>query len=186
MSETLAQSAARLTMELGIPVTSRQVQLWRSKAYPLHEAAALRIRLLNQERVPKGLREAAKGAAASPVAPNDIPPDSLSPEALDARLRELESKLLATTDYEAARTIRTQIAALRDIFRIQIDRKVYVLSAEVRTAAHCAGIASRAKWEKIAGDLPPILEGLTALQMERKLREYARTRCVEMSSLFEA
>jgi hypothetical protein len=183
MNETLAQAAARLTQELGGPITPRQVQLWRGKQYPVDDASALRACLLNQERVPKWLREASKKAAPTSAA-KDIPTDSLSPEALDARLRELEGKLLATTGYEAARTIRTQIAALRDVFRIQADRKVYVLSADVRVAAHAAGNLSRAKWEKLAADLPPLLEGLTAIQMEAKLREYARARCVEMASMF--
>lgn len=179
---SIASEARRLTAELGFAVTSDKVRWWRTKGYPIHDTEELRQRLLSQERVPKGLRR-----ETSLTAPPDQPlpgADDLSPEALDARLRELQAKLLGTTDYEAARTIRTQIAALRDIFRIQTDRGIYVLASDMRAAGMVAGNASRSAWEKIAADLPPLLEGLTAMQMQVKLRDYARARCVEMASLF--
>jgi hypothetical protein len=183
MSETLAQAAARLTQELGGPVTPRQVQLWRGKQYPVDDASALRVRLSNQERVPKWLREASTPQAKPSIQP--LPPgDDLSPEALDARLRVLQASLLATTDYESARTIRTQIAALRDVFRIQKERGIYVLMAEVHAAARHAGNASKQKWEKLEDDLPPLLEGKEAAQMKTIIRKLARARCEDMAGLF--
>lgn len=49
--ESQQAAADRLTVELGFPVSRKQVRLWKIKGFPLDDAPALRRCLGNQERV---------------------------------------------------------------------------------------------------------------------------------------
>lgn len=177
---TRSQAAERLTRELGINVTPRQVQLWQSKGYPIHNAEALRQRLLNQERVPKGLRGRIANVDTSTGTQPDGPGSLLTPEELDGKLAHLQDLLLAAKDYEEARTLRTKISGIRELFRVQADRGLYILKETVHGEALRLGIENRQRWESLENLLPAMLDGLTALQMQSKLRDFVRLQIREI------
>lgn len=175
--ESQSATAARLSKSLGISVSRDQVRRWAKRGYDLGAPARLAHQLRMSERPPAGL-------TAAHTAPEDGQSAPMTPAALDLRLAELQAALLSAKDYEEARTIRVQISGIRELFRVQCDRGLYV----TRTSAHADGAhaatASKAAWEGIESDLPPRLEGLSASAMAKELRAYSRQVCQELAGIF--
>ncbi len=181
MSETQNAAAARLTMELGFPVTRKMVRVWQSKDYDLHDLVALKSVLRNQERssLPADL------PTLDDVPDVDLPNDKpLTPEAITKEIQKLERQLLTAPDYETARKIKTQISGMNEMLKVQKELGVLIPAADAIKAGAVAATASRQAWEGIEDELPPMLEGLTAAQMKAKLRDFARSKCKELADVF--
>ena len=71
--------------------------------------------------------------------------------------------------------------------RVLIDKEIgsLVPIEEMIEGASMAGVAQKAEWESLEDELPPQLEGLTALQMKAKLRDYGRMKCIELGGHYE-
>jgi hypothetical protein len=179
--ESQRQTADRLSRELGFPVTRDQVRGWVKRGFAIHDPAKLTHQLRMTERPPRGLLAVAPQPPATPSADTSAP---LTPEQLDQRLTELQAALLGARDYESARTVRTQISGVREMFRIQTDRSLYILRTAAASDAAQAATASVAAWENLEAELPPRLEGMTSPAMAKELREFSRLKCRELAELF--
>lgn len=182
--ESQRAAAARLSDELGVPIDRESVRRLQAKGIDLNDLAAVQHAFKQMERSPLSKKSDApdsEGLDDIPF-PNDGP---LSPEKINERLHELQRELLHATDYETARKVRTQIQGMKDLIKVEVERGTLMLTADAQSAGMAAGVASRGAWEKIAADLPPMLEGLTALQMVPKLRDYARGQCIELAEHFQ-
>lgn len=177
--DSLASTAVRLTAAMGFHVSVGMVRGWKRKGYPLDDPEKLRARVKNQERQPAALAVAERSKA------KPEPPPQLDEEDIQGQLADLKSRLLAATDYEAARTLQVQITGLKSILAELRLQAHYMPLAEALEGAALAGAAVNAAWEGIEDELPPILEGLPAMAMKGKLRDYARSKCIELSQCFE-
>lgn len=180
--ETQAAAAIRLTKALGFEVTRKMVRVWTAKGYPLNDVDEIRRRLRNQERAPKATQPTT--AAERPEREGETEAKPLDPLEVERELAKLQARMLAAEDYETARTLRTQIAGIRDVLKELREQGKYILRDVSTSEAMQAGAASRAAWEKIEDELPPMLDGLTAAQMKVKLRDFARSRCIELAEHF--
>lgn len=176
--DSLASTAVRLTAAMGFDVSVGMVRGWKRKGYPLDDPDKLRARVRNQERHPAGL------AAEQPKAKPEPSPE-LDAEDVEGQLAQLKTALLAATDYELARVLKVKIDGLKSVLAELRVQGQYMPLAECLEGAAMAGAAVKAAWESIEDSLPPQLEGLTALQMKEKLRDFARSKCIELSQCFE-
>jgi hypothetical protein len=167
-------AASRLSKEMGFEVTRAMVRVWKKKGYDLHDIEKLKARLMESERPPAGLRS--KTA--------DTPDEPMSGD-LEQQLATLQRDLITASDYETARRIKTKIAGLKELHRTQVEMGQFIPVTESMDAGARAATASKAAWEAIEDDLPPMLEGLTAAQMKKQLRDYARAKCFELANIFE-
>ncbi len=181
--ESQRAAAARLSDELGVAVDRETVRRLQAKGVDLADSAAVKHAFRMMERSPLGKAKPLPDSSA--VADVEFPGDgAMTPEAIDRRLQALQRELLNALDYEVARKVRMQIAGIKDLIKVEQERGTLMLTSDAQAAGMSAGVASRGAWEKIAGDLPPMLEGLTAMQMTGKLRDYARARCRELAEHF--
>lgn len=181
--ESQRAAAARLSAELGVEIDRESVRRLQAKEVNLHDLDAVRHAFRMMERSP--LSKIEPPPDSSELGDIEFPGDGrLTPEAIDQRLNALQRELLNAKDYEVARKVRTQIAGIKDLIKVETERGTLMLTSDAQAAGISAGNASRGAWEKIAADLPPMLEGLTAMQMVGKLTDYARARCLELSEHF--
>lgn len=176
-----ASEAARLTEELGFPVTRKMVTLWRRKDYPLGNIPELRRALKNQERRPPGLKDDPANESLTP-----LDKKTLIAEDVEKELAKLQNNLLACDNYENARTINTQITGVRNVLKEMREQRHYIRITEAIQDAARAAVASKAAWEGIEDELPPRLEGLSAAQMKKELRIYGQLKSRELAEVFGA
>ena len=154
--------AARLSIELGRAVTSKAVKVWRQKGYPLDDPVALEARIKNQERGPKKT-----GNQVDPVDPEESESaDELEGDSepsyfdIEKELRALQKKLLDAKFYEDARTIRIQIAGIRDILKSLREQGYYVTKESQLRDGLATGQAIKSLVLKIPAELPQMIIGL--------------------------
>lgn len=166
--QSLRSIAARLSVEFGEPVTQKSVRVWKDKGYPLDDTEELKRRLRNQERVP--------GIAKDKAVPDESEDESdASPSSLDidGELKRLQSKLLKAQDYESARTIRMQIAGVRDVLKSLREQGYYVTKESQIRDGMTTGEAIKALVLKIPSDLPQQIIGLDYADAVSKCEDYA-------------
>lgn len=168
--ESQKAAAVRLSEALGRAVTAQNVRRWREKGWDLNDIPKLEKLVANMERPPKRTTENPEEPDVAAEARKD----------LDERVRDLEGKLLLAANYETARTIRTQIAGMKDLVKVQVERGKYMLKTDAEAAGMQFAQHVKHGWEKIEDSLPPMLEGLSAAQMKEKLREFARMQLLEL------
>lgn len=182
--ESQRAAAARLSSELGVEIDRESVRRLKVKGVDLRDLEAVQHTFRQMERSPLS-KKSAPAPDSSSLGDVELPGDGpLTPEKIDARLASLQRELLHAPDYETARKVRTQISGIKDLIAVERERGTLMLTSDAQKAGQAAGVASRAAWEKIAADLPPMLDGLTAMQMVTKLRDYARSACMELSEIF--
>ena len=69
--------------------------------------------------------------------------------------------------------------------QLDVQKGFYILKTTAMEAASIAAVSSKAAWEGLEDDLPPMLEGLTAPKMKVKLRDYGRMKAKELSEIFD-
>lgn len=183
--DSIRETAKRLTGEMGFPVSKRMVEEWKKKGYPLKDPKALERRLRNQEALPRGMPK--KKAKPKPEAstPPETPTEGRIEETrVERELGKLHADLLAAEDYETARTIKIKIEGVKKVLEELREAGRYVLKSETYKDASRAALAVRGELEKLEDGLPPLLEGLSALQMKAKIRDYSRGLMLELSRLF--
>lgn len=181
--ESERAAAARLTESMGFPVSRDMIRSWQKRSFDLGDLEKLRHQLRQSERPPRGLLAV---EAQPPAKPSAVSGEAMTPQELDQRLVELQAALLAAKDYEKARMIRVQISGIRELFRVQCDRGLYVTCSSAAADGAQAATASKAAWEGIEDELPPRLEGLSAAQMKKELRTYGQLKSRELAEVFGA
>ncbi len=170
--KSLRAIAARLTVELDRVVTQKSVKVWRSKGYPLDDPVALEKKLRNQERAPKktGADSGEDEADTPPLAGDEIASDHLD---IEHELKQLQRKLLKARDYEAARTIRMQIAGVRDVLKSLREQGHYVTKESQIREGMATGDAIKSLVLKIPSDLPQMIIGLDYADAVERCEDYA-------------
>ena len=114
----------------------------------------------------------------------ETPDQEIAAEDIDGQIAELKGNLLAALEKRDAETIDIKIRGLSRIQGMLREQGKYILATDAETDGMKAGLAAKHMWEQIEDALPPMLEGLSALQMKIKLREFAAARIVELHELF--
>lgn len=108
-----------------------------------------------------------------------------------AVLRNPKLNAHGTADGTEQETLRTRREKKLDLecekLRIQNQKLLGMLIPfeEMTEGAAMVGVKIKAAWEELEDVLPPQLEGLTALAMKSKLRDYGRMKCLELMENFE-
>lgn len=161
--------AARLTVALNRIVTEKCVKVWRANGYPLDDIPELEKRLRNQERAPKKIKPPEDPDTPKPPGDDDTP-EILN---IEAELQKLQSKLILAEDYEAARTIRVQIAGVRDVLKSLREQGHYVTKESQIREGMATGQAIKSLVLKIPAELPQQLVGLDYPAAVEKCEDYA-------------
>lgn len=174
--KSLRAIAARLTIALDRVVTEKCVKVWRSKNYPLDDPVALEKKLLNQERAPKKRRPSSKNLPPdTPPIAGDEQPEPPATEHIDIEheLKQLQRKLLKAKYYEDARTIRMQIAGVRDVLKSLREQLYYVTKESQIRDGMATGQAIKALVLKIPSELPQMIVGLDYPDIVAKCEDYS-------------
>lgn len=85
-------------------------------------------------------------------------------------LYELEKQALNAVDYDEARFVRTKIQALKEFKAVQIQERDYISIEEVKAdlVRFCTGV--KTSLFRLQADLPPMIEGLGASEMQKKIK----------------
>lgn len=138
------------------------------------------VNLEDSEAVKKYIRNSQRADAGKESEPS--PP--ITAEDLDGQIAELKEKLLAALEKREAETIDIKIRGLGRIQSMLRDQGKYILADDAEAEGMRFGLAAKRQWEDIEDSLPPILEGLSALQMKTKLREFAAAQILELHEFF--
>ena len=183
--ETIAQAAERLTIELGLNVTSDCVREWRKKGFDLSDTDSLMAKLRNQKRMPKKIKIQIDDSESDDDESNQDPqdfPDILADQIPD-EIKKLESKLIGARDYVEARTVSTQLTGLKNAFRLHVEMGQYVTrESQEREGLH-AGQVIKQMIMRIPSELPQALVGLEYPDAVKKCDEFAYSMLLEMSEL---
>lgn len=161
--------AARLSVELGMVVTRKCVREWQDKGYPLDNIPALKAKLRNQERRPKAIEEE---SAPEDEEDSDEPEDSPT-LSIEVELGALQKKLLKAKDYETARTIRMQIAGVKDVIKTLREQGFYVTQESQIRRGLAIGQAIKSLVLKIPAEMPQMVIGLDYSSVVEKCEDYA-------------
>jgi hypothetical protein len=101
----------------------------------------------------------------------DVEPTDKAKQSLD--LAALVEQVKAANSYQDARTLKTQIDALRSGFSLEVEQGRYISREQVDEGLIETITHLRSAILSMAGELPPHLEGLPAAEVERQLRIYA-------------
>lgn len=102
--------------------------------------------------------------------------DNISDEELD-----LMERVKGATSYDVARTLKTQIDAIYKLRQIEIQNREFIHIDEVKEDQTRIGSAMQAAHNKCQADLPAMLEGLSVVEMEKKISEYMRKLDMQLS-----
>tara|TARA_R110002020_G_scaffold81691_1_gene202701 strand:+ start:99 stop:650 length:552 start_codon:yes stop_codon:yes gene_type:complete len=91
-------------------------------------------------------------------------PDEVSGEELD-----LMQQVIEAHDYDSVRTLKTKIDALHKLRQIEIQDRDYIHKDEVTDDMTRIGNGLKAGLLRLQADLPPMLEGLGANEMQKTL-----------------
>ena len=86
--------------------------------------------------------------------------------------RDLMAQVRDATDYNEARTLKTKIDSIHKLRQIQILESDYIHKDEVVNDMTRIGASVAAAHRQCQADLPAMLEGLTAAEGKKKIREY--------------
>ena len=87
-------------------------------------------------------------------------------------------------EIQEARLRKLNAEAAAKEHALEVERGKWILADDARAMGIRAGVASRGAWEALEDSLPPFLEGLEALAMKSRIREYVRMKCLELSEIF--
>jgi transcriptional regulator with XRE-family HTH domain len=107
-------------------------------------------------------------------------------EALKKKARQVKVTGEIAREIQEARLRKLQAEADQKEHDLAVQRGEYIRVSDVAEAGAIAAQASKAAWEDLGNSLPPLLDGLTSLQMVPVIRQYSRTKCKELSEVFPA
>lgn len=96
-------------------------------------------------------------------------PDGSDPTQID--IEEIIRQISTATDKHSAQTVKTQIDALLNAYKLREAAGKYVPKSIVEEALMRIGSAVKGAVLRMEADLPPMLEGATPAAMQRMIRE---------------
>lgn len=97
-------------------------------------------------------------------------------------LEALKKELLLTRDKNEAATLKIQLEGLKAAQQLEILNGSYIAIQDVESIMVRIGAELRSLIIKMQSELPPILNGMTPAQMQKKLGEYAENILSVLSS----
>ena len=146
--ETQTQIAKRLSVALKGPVTRECVRDWIAKGYPLDDPKALTNVLLDQHKPADWLVQ----NHAAPPAGEKVDVAALRVELLVAKVRKT-----------AAEACIKEIEAEAAKYKYQTKEEAHEAGRQIATVF-------KSHLQQLESNLPPVLEGLTAVKMRPKIR----------------
>jgi len=104
--------------------------------------------------------------------PWDQPDPDTNPHVATDTERDLMDQVRNATNYDTARTLKTQIDAIHKLRQIEILEGDYLHKDDVINDFTRIGASVSAAHRQCQADLPAMLEGLTAAEGKKKIREY--------------
>jgi hypothetical protein len=86
-------------------------------------------------------------------------------------LEELVRQVKAAKTYNDARTLKVQIDALRSGYALEVEQNKYCSIDQIEDGMDAIASVVRNAIKRMEGDLPPMLEGLTASAMKKLIGE---------------
>jgi hypothetical protein len=86
-------------------------------------------------------------------------------------LEELVRQVKAARTYNDARTLKVQIDALRSGYALEVEQNKYCSIDQIEDGMDAIASVVRNAIKRMEGDLPPMLEGLTASAMKKLIGE---------------
>lgn len=170
---SIASEAARLTIALKFLVTPDMIRWWRKKEYPLDDTDALLKRIKNQERGgPSKAKAHPASKAPTPPAPPASPASPIDID-IEGEMKQLQNRLINAESYDEARTIRMQIAGIRDVLKSLVEMEFYVTRESQVRDGLLISQAIRGEILKIPARLPQALVGLDYPAAVQKCEEFA-------------
>ena len=100
-----------------------------------------------------------------------------------ANIEALERQAMEAIDYNQSRFIRTKIQSLKELLQLQVLNADYVHKDEVDYEFTKIGNALKASVSAMQSDMPGMLEGMTAPQMKKRIRERGHQLMAELAGL---
>lgn len=102
--------------------------------------------------------------------PWDNPGDKKNTAELEKEERDLMDQVLAATDYDTARTLKTKIDALYKLRQIDIQNRDYIHIDDIKEDMTRIGNGVKAGLLRLQSDFPPMLAGLGESEIQRKVK----------------
>ena len=142
----------------------------KAKGVDIYDKHAIRKAMLSQSKRPKAW---VNGCWWDDKQEDDpIVTTELNGKSTEDQIKLLEQQALAAQDYETSRFIRTKIQSLKELLQLQILAGDYLHKDDVINDLTRIGASVAAAHRQCQADLPAMLEGLTAAEGKKKIREY--------------
>lgn len=142
-----------------IGVDRRTLQNWRDAGCDIFNDDAVRKHVGTLRSTPPGIRLT--------FMPTSSPPP---PGCEIQTLETLERRLLDCNDYNDARTLRAQVAGIKDVIRARVESGELIAKAKSDADAYAAGMAVRMALMTLSSTLPPHLAGMNEAAIQKALR----------------
>lgn len=153
---------AERSNEVGI--SARTLGRWRKEGTDIFSDAEVSARIAALPSIPPGVAARFMPSAPPPVAGSE-----------GTTLSDLETRLLACTDYGEARVLRAQVGGIRDLIRARRENGELVAKAQVEENDYRVGVALRMAILALTNELPPTLAGLDETGVAKVLERHLRT-----------
>lgn len=162
-----AQKTQRVTLlvraaEIGCSVPT--LRNWKRGGTDVFDDEDVRRRIAKMRSLPPDLKPEWHPKTASITMP-----DGSDPTQID--IEEIIRQISTATDKHSAQTVKTQIDALLNAYKLREAAGKYVPKSIVEEALMRIGSAVKGAVLRMEADLPPMLEGATPAAMQRMIRE---------------
>lgn len=161
---TKKQTAQDRANQIG--VTVQTLHNWRRCGVNVWSDDEVKSRLAKIRQLPQGLKP-----EFMPTAPAATPTITLDADPTQVDIESIIAQIGAATDKHSAQTVKTQIDALVNAYKLREAAGKYVSKTTVEEALIRIGAAVKAACLRLEADLPPMLEGASPAQMQNVIRQ---------------
>ena len=147
-----------------IGCTVQTLHNWTRCGVNVFDDNEVRSKIAKSRHQPLGLKPEFAPKAAAPMVPPDADPTAVDIESIIAQIG-------AATDKHSAQTVKTQIDALVNAYKLREAAGKYVPKSTVEEALIRIGAAVKAACLRLEADLPPMMEGQSPAQMQNTIRQ---------------
>lgn len=159
-----AKKQTQLERANQIGCTVQTLKNWSRLGVDIWDDDEIRAKVSKLRHLPHELKPEFAPKASIPIIPPDSDPTSVDIEAIIGQIG-------AATDKHSAQTVKTQIDALVNAYKLREAAGKYVPKSTVEEALIRIGAAVKAACLRLEADLPPMLEGASPAQMQNTIRQ---------------
>jgi hypothetical protein len=156
------QTAQDRANQIGVSVQT--LHNWRRCGVDTMDDEQVKARLAKIRQLPQGINPEFAPKVSAPIVAPDADPTSVDIESIIAQIA-------GATDKHSAQTVKTQIDALVNAYKLREAAGKYVSKSIVDEALIRIGAAVKAACLRLEADLPPMLEGQSPAQMQTTIRQ---------------